>query len=200
MSDLINNYPYAGVSLALILGGIGLPFPEGATLIMSGFLIAHGTIKLFPTFLVVFPLLLITDFFVYFIGKKYGRMLVQHQTFRKWISPEKLLKLEEKFKRRGALVVLFGRHILGLKTHLLLLAGIMKMSVTKFLIVDGATALLTVAVFWGGVGLLGEERIEMFRTEATKIGHVAMVVFLIVLAGWVCYKLQKKRVKKIIPY
>jgi len=200
MSDLINNYPYAGVSLALILGGIGLPFPEGATLIMSGFLIAHGTIKLFPTFLVVFPLLLITDFFVYFIGKKYGRMLVQHQTFRKWISPEKLLKLEEKFKRRGALVVLFGRHILGLKTHLLLLVGIMKMSVTKFLIVDGVTALLTVAVFWGGVGLLGEERIEMFRTEATKIGHVAMVVFLIVLAGWVCYKLQKKRVKKIISY
>jgi membrane protein DedA with SNARE-associated domain len=200
MSNLITNYPYTGIFLTLILGGIGLPFPEGATLIMSGFLIAHGTIKLFPTFLVVFPLLLITDFFIFFVGKKYGRMLVQHQRFRKWISPEKLLKLEEKFKRRGALVVLFGRHILGLKTQLLLLAGIMKMSVTKFLIVDGATALLTVAVFWGGVGLLGEERIEMFKTDATKIGHIAMVVFLIVFAGWVCYKLQKKRVKKIIPY
>jgi membrane protein DedA with SNARE-associated domain len=167
---------------------------------MSGFLIAQGTIKLFPTFLVVFPLLLITDFFVYFVGKKYGRALVQHQRFRKLISPERLLKLEEKFKRRGALVVLFGRHILGLKTQLLLLAGVMKMSVTKFLIVDGATALLTVALFWGGIGLLGEERIEMFKTEATKIGHIALVIFLILLAGWICYKLQQKRIKKIIPY
>jgi membrane protein DedA with SNARE-associated domain len=97
-------------------------------------------------------------------------------------------------------VVLFGRHILGLKTQLLLLAGVMKMSVTKFLIVDGATALLTVALFWGGIGLLGEERIEMFKTEATKIGHIALVIFLILLAGWICYKLQQKRIKKIIPY
>ncbi|HYA94341.1 MAG TPA: VTT domain-containing protein [Thermodesulfobacteriota bacterium] len=199
MSYLINNYPYTGISLTLILGGIGLPFPEGTTLIMSGFLIANGTIKLIPTFLVVFPLLLITDFFVYFVGKKYGRVLVQHQRFRKLISPERLLKLEEKFKRRGSLVVLFGRHILGLKTQLLLLAGVMKMSVTKFLIVDGATALLTVALFWGGIGLLGEERIQMFKAEATKIGHIAMVIFFILLAGWICYKLQKKRIKKIIP-
>jgi len=200
MTYFINSYPYTGIFLTLILGGIGLPFPEDATLLLCGFLIAHGTIKLFPTFLVVFPLLLTTDFFVFYVGKRYGRMLVQHQTFRKWISPEKFLKLEEKFRRRGALVVLFGRHILGLKTQLLLLAGVMKMSVKKFLIVDGATALLTVGIFWGGIGLLGEERIEMFKAEATKIGHIATLVFLIVLAGWVGYKLQKKRVKKTISY
>ena len=200
MSYLINNYPYAGISLTLILGGIGLPFPEDATLLLCGYLIAHGTIKLFPAFLIVFPLLLITDFFVFLVGKKYGTMLVQHRRFRKLISPEKLLKLEQKFKTRGAWVVLFGRHILGLKTPLLLLAGVMKMSITTFLIVDGATALLTVALFWGGIGLLGDERIDMFKTEATKIGHIAIVVFLIVLAGWVCCKFQKKRVKKIISY
>jgi len=200
MTCFINNYPYAGIFLTLVLGGVGLPFPEDATLLLCGFLIAHGTIKLFPTFLVVFPLLLTTDFFVFFVGKKYGRMLVQHQTFRKWISPEKFSKLEENFRRRGALVVLFGRHILGLKTQLLLLAGVTKMSVKKFLIVDGATALLTVGIFWGGIGFLGEERIEMFKAEATKFGHIATVVFLIVLASWVCYKLQKKRIKKTISY
>jgi membrane-associated protein len=200
MSNLINNYPYTGIFLTLILGGIGLPFPEDATLLLSGLLIAHGTIKLFPTFLVVFPLLLITDFFVFFVGKKYGRRLVQHQRFRKLISPEKLLKLEEKFNRRGAWVVLFGRHILGLRTPIFLAAGVTRMSITKFLIVDGATALLTVAFFLGGIGLLGDDRIERIKTEATKVGHIAMVVFLIVLAGWICYKFQKKRSKKIISY
>ena len=98
------------------------------------------------------------------------------------------------------MLVLFGRHILGLKTQLLLLAGIMRMSVTKFLVVDGATALLTVALFWGGIGLLGDDRIEKIKAEAIKVGHIAMVVFLIVLAGWICYKFQKKRIKKIISY
>ena len=200
MANLINNFPYLGIFLTLILGGIGLPFPEDATLLLSGFLIAHGRIKLFPTFSVVFPLLLITDFFVFFVGKRYGRMLVQHKRFGKLISPEKLFKLEEKFRRRGAWVVLFGRHILGLRTPIFLAAGVTRMSVTKFLIVDVGTALLTVALFWGGIGLLGDSRIEVLKAEATKVGHIAMVVFLIVLAGWICYKFQKKRIKKIISY
>jgi membrane protein DedA with SNARE-associated domain len=200
MTNLIYSFPYAGIFVTLILGGIGLPFPEDATLLLSGLLIAHGTIRLFPTFLIVYPLILIIDFFVFFVGKRYGRMLVQHKRFGKLISPEKLFKLEEKFRRRGAWVVLFGRHILGLRTPIFLAAGVTRMSVTKFLIVDAATALLTVALFWGGIGLLGDSRIEVLKAEATKVGHIAMVVFLIVLAGWICYKFQKKRIKKIISY
>ena len=78
ISNFINSYPYVGIFLTLILGGIGLPFPEDVTLLLSGFLIAHGTIKLLPTFLIVFPLLLITDFFVFFVGRTYGGRLVQH--------------------------------------------------------------------------------------------------------------------------
>ena len=198
MTNLINNFPYLGIFVTLILGGIGLPFPEDATLLLSGFLIAHGTIKLFPTFLIVYPLLLIIDFFVFSVGKRYGRMLVRHKIFGKLISPEKLLKLEEKFRRRGALVVLFGRHILGLRTPIFLAAGVTRMSVTKFLIVDGATALLIVALFWGGIGLLGDSRIEVLETEATKIWHIAIVVFLMMFVGWIGYKFQKQRIKKII--
>ena len=200
MTNLINSFPYVGIFLTVILGGIGLPFPEDATLLLSGFLIAHGTIKLFPTFLVVFPLILITDFFIFFVGKRYGRMLVQHKRFGKLISPEKLLKLEEKFKRRGALVVLFGRHILGLRTPIFLAAGVTRMSVTKFLVVDAATAFITIALFWGGIGLLGNRRIQMLKAEATKLGHIALAVFLILLAAWIGYKCQKQRIKKIISY
>jgi len=200
MTNLINNFPYLGIFVTLILGGIGLPFPEDATLLLSGFLIAHGTIKLFPTFLIVYPLILIIDFFVFFVGKRYGRMLVRHKIFGKLTSPEKLLKLEDKFRRRGALVILFGRHILGLRTPIFLAAGVTRMSITKFLIVDGTTALLTVALFWGGIGLLGDSRIEVLNTEATKVGCVAIIVFLIVVAGWIYYKFQKKRIKKIISY
>jgi len=200
MSNLIGDCPYAGICLTLLLGGLGFPFPEDATLLMSGFLIAQGTTKLFPTFLVVFSLLLITDFLVFLVGKKYGRKLAQHKRFGRLISPEKLLKLEEKFRRRGALVVLFGRHILGLRTPIFLAAGVMRMSVKKFLMVDAATVLLTVAFIWGGIGFLGDSRIQMLKAEATKLGPIAMAVFLILLAGWIGYKCQKQRIKKIISY
>jgi membrane protein DedA with SNARE-associated domain len=66
--------------------------------------------------------------------------------------------------------------------------------------VDGATALLTVALFWGGIGLLGSDRIERLTTGATRMGHIAMVIFLIFLAGWIGYKCWKQRIKKRISY
>ena len=42
----VNHFPYLGMFLLLILGEIGLPFPEDATLILSGFLTAHEMFKL----------------------------------------------------------------------------------------------------------------------------------------------------------
>jgi membrane protein DedA with SNARE-associated domain len=39
-TTFINHFPYLGIFLLLILGGMGLPFPEDTTLILSGFLIA----------------------------------------------------------------------------------------------------------------------------------------------------------------
>jgi membrane protein DedA with SNARE-associated domain len=66
------------------------------------------------------------------------------------------LKFEQKFGRKGALGVLFGRHILGLRTQIFLMARVMRMSVTKFFIADPATAILalTVALFWAGIVFL----------------------------------------------
>ena len=198
MTNLINNFPYVGIFVALMLGGIGLPVPEDATLLLSGFLIAHGTIKLFPTFLVVYPLLLITDFIVFWVGKKYGRMLLQHKRFSKLISPNSLSRLEEKFRKRGALVVVFGRYILGLRTQIFLAAGVARMSLTKFLIADAAAALVTLALFWGGIKFVGDSRVRVLETAATKIGCMATFVILIMLASWIVYKCQRKRIKKIV--
>jgi membrane protein DedA with SNARE-associated domain len=88
VTTLIDHFPYLGVFLLLILGGIGLPFPEDTTLILSGFLIAHYVMKPLPAFLVIYPSLLMTDFLLYLIGKKYGRRVVEHKRFRKVISSD----------------------------------------------------------------------------------------------------------------
>ena len=114
-TEFINHFPYLGVFLLIILGGIGFPFPEDTTIILSGFLVAHDVIKPIPAFLVIYPGLLITDFFLYWMGRKYGRMLVEHKRFQRIISSDQLSKLEERFKKRGVWVVLVGRHLFGLR-------------------------------------------------------------------------------------
>lgn len=72
---LFSTSPYFGILCLLILGGLGLPFPEDGVLIMGGLLIAHDVIKLFPALLIIYPSLLIADFMLYSIGRKYGRMV-----------------------------------------------------------------------------------------------------------------------------
>lgn len=187
MGTLIDHFPYLGIFALLILGGIGLPFPEDITLILGGFLIAHDVIKPLPAFLVVYSGLLLSDFFLYSVGKTYGRILVEHKKFRRLISPDQLSKLEEKFKKRGVWVVLVGRHLLGLRAQIFLVAGVMRMPPITFLIVDAATALFTVALM-GGIGFLGGNSLQILKKDMTRIEHIAIVVFVILLAGWFIFR------------
>jgi membrane protein DedA with SNARE-associated domain len=193
-TSFINHFPYFGLFILLILGGIGLPFPEDTTLILGGFLIAHDVIKPLPAFLVVYSGLLLSDFFLYLVGKKYGRILVEHKKFRRLISPDQLSRLEEKFKKRGVWVMLVGRHFLGLRAQIFLTAGVMRMSPTEFLMADAATALFTIALM-GGIGYVGGNSIQVLKKDLTRIEHIAIVVFVVLFTGWIVYRYFKNNNK-----
>jgi membrane protein DedA with SNARE-associated domain len=189
-TTLVEHFPYIGIFILLILGGVGLPFPEDATLILSGFLVAQNVINPFQTFLAVYSGLLISDFFLYWVGKKYGRMVVEHKRFQKIISPDRLSKLEEKFKKGDVWVILIGRHFLGLRAQIFLVAGVMRMPAIKFLMTDAATALLTIA-FMGGMGYAGGNSVQILRRDLTRIEHIAIVVLMMLIAGWIVFKYFK---------
>ena len=189
---LIEHFPYLGLLILLILGTLGLPFPEDGILLLSGFLTGHNVIRPFPTFLVVYSSLLMTDFLLYSVGRKYGRRLVEHKKFNKIITHGRLAKLEEKFQQWGALVVFFGRHLLGLRAQIFLVAGVMRMSWKKFLIVDATSALLTITL-WGGLGYLGGNSIQAFRREITGIEQMVMVILATLVGSWLLLRYLKKR-------
>ena len=187
---LIQNFPYLGLFILLILGTLGLPFPEDGILLLSGFLTAHQLIKPLPAFLVIYSGLLTTDFLLYSVGKKYGRRIVEHKRFQKIISLNRVAKLEEKFKKWGALVVFFGRHLLGLRAQIFLVAGVMKMSWKKFLIVDATSALLTITL-WGGLGYAGGNSIQTLRKDITRIETIIVVTLTILIVSAIFLKYFK---------
>ena len=188
---LIQQFPYIGLFILLVLGTLGLPFPEDGILLLSGFLIAHDVIKPLPAFLVVYSGLLVTDFLLYSIGKRYGRRIVEHKRFQKILTSDRLGKLENKFKKWGALVVFFGRHLLGLRAQIFLVAGVMRMSWNKFLIVDAASALLTI-MSWGGLGYWGGNNIQVLRRDILSIEQTVIVILAILLVSGVIIKYFKK--------
>jgi len=193
-TSFINHFPYFGLFILLILGGIGFPFPEDATLLLSGFLMAQAVIQPFPAFWVVYSGLLITDFFLYSAGRKYGRRLVEHRRFQRILSPDQISKLEEKFKKWGTYVIFFGRHILGFRAQIFLVAGVMRMPAVKFLIADAISALITIGL-WGGIGYLGGNSIQILKNDIKRIEHIAIVFLMILLVTGIFFWYFKNKGK-----
>ncbi len=187
LTPIIEQFPYLGLLVLLVLGGIGFPFPEDTTLILCGFLISTDVVRPAPALLVVYAGVLLTDLLLYFVGRKYGRMIVTHKRFQKIISPEKLSFLEKKFTKRGVLVVLFGRHLIGLRAQILLAAGVMRMSVLKFLLTDAVSASFTIALMVGA-GYMGGNSLQIIKKDISRIEHVAIFLAVTFLALYFLFR------------
>jgi membrane protein DedA with SNARE-associated domain len=188
----IQHFPYLALFVLLILGTLGLPFPEDGILLLGGFLTAEGVVNPLPAFLVIYSGLLMTDFLLYSFGKKFSRKLVEHKKFHKIVTDDRLTKLEEKFKRWGVLVIFFGRHLLGLRAQIFLVAGVIKMSWKKFLIVDGTSALFTIAL-WGGLGYLGGNQIQSLKRDVANIEQIIMIILVAMVGSMLFFRYLKRR-------
>lgn len=188
----IEHFPYLGLFLLLLLGGIGLPFPEDATLILCGFLISTQVVKPIPALITVYMGLLIADLTLHLIGKKYGRQVVSHRRFHKLISPERLTLLEGKFNRWGILIVALGRHVAGLRAQIFLVSGIMRMPALKFLVIDAVSSLFTMTLMIGA-GYWGGNSIKFIKKGIVKIEHVAILLVILFILFYSGYRYLKPR-------
>ena len=194
----IEHFPYIGLFLLLILGGVGLPIPEDTTLILCGFLISSLVIKPIPAVLTVYAGLLLSDLSLHFFGRKYGRQIVSHKRFRKWISPERLSLLEGKFNRHGVLFILLGRHLVGLRAQIFLVSGVLRMPTLKFLLADGISSVFTMGIMVGA-GYLGGNSLRILRRDVTRIEHAGILLLIAALAVYLAFRYFKTLKKEGRP-
>jgi len=192
MTVLIENSPYIGLFALLILGGIGLPFPEDATFILCGFLIQAQTVKTVPALLVIYLGVLIADFILYSFGRKYGRMVVSHRRFHRFLSPEKLTDLEKRFKRKGIFFILLGRHFIGLRAQIFIVSGIMRMHPLKFLLTDAVAVTFTIAVMVS-IGYAGGHSLKDLGIDVGNTEYVAYFLLMSFIMGYIVLKYIRKR-------
>ena len=174
---LISHAPYLALFTLLLLGGIGIPVPEDTTLILSGFLISQELMRPVPAAAVAYAGLLIADSLLYSFGRRFGRAVVEHRRFRRFLPPDKLAELEVRFRKKGALLILFGRYFAGLRLQLFLASGILRMPYGKFLAADALAALVTVTVMIG-IGYVGGNSLEVIMKDVSRVEHVAVVAVL----------------------
>jgi membrane protein DedA with SNARE-associated domain len=186
---------YLGLFILLIAGGIGLPFPEDATLILCGVLLSAGDVKFVPAILTVYAGLLCGDTILYHIGKKFGRKVVTHKWFHRVLTPEKLEKAEARFIKHSILAILLGRHVAGLRAQLFLVSGILRMDYWKFILTDAVSAIFTMALMVG-IGYKGGEELPAIREHIRAVGHVVLIVAVAAGAAYMAYRYITRKSKK----
>ena len=98
---LIGQLGYLGITLILILGGLGLPIPEEAPIILAAVLSKNGRLQ-WPLALASCLLgVLLGDLVVYFLGFFYGEKVLSLPLTRRLLTRQREAQIKGYFHRHG---------------------------------------------------------------------------------------------------
>ncbi len=139
--------PYLALLGAIWIASVGFPIPEDIALVAGGIACFTGDAELWLMIPVAMFAVLSGDLFIFYLGKRWASNLLEHRMTRRLASPERVAQLKVKFHEHQIKTIFVGRFLPGIRALVFLTAGAMKISVWKFLIVNGCAALISVPVF-----------------------------------------------------
>jgi len=186
--DYSEAFIYAGLFLILFLCGLGLPIPEEITLLVGGFLVNLGFIRLYPTLSVVFMGILTGDLAIYSIGRKWGHGIITHHHLHEVFSEGRLERVRQFFRDHGSKTILIARFIAGFRVAAFLAAGTMGMKPVQFVVLDSLGALIMIPLlialgYYFGLKMewLGQviNRLDFILLVLGILGAIILSIYLI---------------------
>jgi len=188
--DLILKFGYFGIFFVLVLGGLGLPVPEEAPIILAGILARKGTMHWSPALGSSFAGVLVGDFLVYFLGFFYGEKVLSLPLTRKFLTKAREAQIKGYFHRHGVKILILGRFAVGFRTAAYLTAGILRLPTLKLFLTDlFAASISTLLMFWLAYGFA--QQVEQGFNEAK---HYLTPVIGVVVSGWLLHRYVKARI------
>lgn len=190
---LTGYFPYWGIFILIILGGIGFPFPEDLILLLAGQLSHSENLNVFYMILVCFAGVIPTDTLLYYIGKKYGRAAWRARFIRRIMTPKRRVFVMGQFKKRGDIVVFIARFIGGFRSPVFITAGILKMSLSRFLLLDISASLVSIPLFVLGAYYIGQRFSDGAQEIARQVTFYLMILIGVVFIGAILRILYETR-------
>ena len=134
---------------ALMAGSIGIPAPEDLTLIAAGVLCSLDQVNTIVMGITCYVGLVLGDLIIYRIGWLTGPTLFRKKWFRRHISTKRLETMRTNLHKRTMLTILVARHLFYIRTATFLMCGAVRISFTRFLIMDAIAALITAPLMMG---------------------------------------------------
>ena len=188
---LIGQTGYFGIFLILVLGGLGLPVPEEAPIILAAILARKGTMHWIPALGSCFAGVLVGDFIVYFLGFFYGEKVLRLPLTRKFLTKAREAQIQGYFHRHGVKILILGRFAPGFRTAAYLTAGILRLPPLKLFLTDLCAASMSTFLLFG-LGYAFASKVEEGFREAQ---HYLIWAVAFGLGGWFLHRYVKARLR-----
>jgi len=131
--------------VGLLLAGLNLPVSEDL-IIITGALVCHEKPQLMvPTLLAIFTGVILTDFFVYWVGTRVRKGTAKNKFFSRLIPEKALDKMHYYLDKYGILTFIVVRFIpFGVRNTLFFAAGFFKLRLRFFIINDVLGAIISI--------------------------------------------------------
>jgi membrane protein DedA with SNARE-associated domain len=186
---------YSAILGAMFICSLGVPIPEEIIIVSAG-LVGHmslnpadypppfpGAPSVHPYTLamVCFSSVILTDYFIYSMGKFFGSKIFASQRFGKHFPEEKLLKIRTWAKKYGLYAPGIFRFIPGLRFPGHMMCGAIGVPTWAFLLTDGTAALLSVPTQVLLVSFYGHDILQKFKEFKLAVLAVLAVLLTIYL-------------------
>ncbi len=189
----ILHHGYLVLVVWVFLEQMGLPVPSLPGMLAAGALAGTGRLTL--AWVILFPATgaLLADVIWYELGKYRGTKVL-NLLCRISLEPDSCIRnTENRFARSGANALVVAKFVPGLSTAAPPLAGMFGMRLTRFLIFDGAGAVLYSGLFVG-LGYIFSQQLENVAQIALGFGVGLLLLVAGSLFSYIAWKyLQRQR-------
>lgn len=192
------EHGYVAVLLALLLCSIGAPIPEDVTLVAGGVIAGLGYANVYAMIVLTLFGVLAGDLTMFALGHHFGVRLLRWRPVARVLTPKRYAAVQRRFERQGNRLLFIARFLPGMRTAVFITAGLThRVSVWRFLLFDGAAALISVPV-WVYLGYLGANNHEWLVTwiHRGQTGLWIVLGVLAVIVGVYWWRRRNRRVRR----
>jgi membrane protein DedA with SNARE-associated domain/rhodanese-related sulfurtransferase len=186
------QYAYLILFVWVLVEQLGIPIPSIPLLLTAGTLSATHRVSAISSLFAVLLACLIADSLWYYLGRRYGNSVLRLLCRLSLEASTCVTKTEGYFTRRGPVTLLFAKFVPGLSTVAAPIAGQTGMPYPRFLLYD-----LAGSIIWAEAYLLAGRFFGDIAKKSERFFHIlthfAGVFFILLVLGFVFYRLYKQR-------
>lgn len=186
----LSDWGYLALFICMVLENMNIPIPSEIILGFAGFLVSQNIFSFWPTVIIGTIAGIAGSLLSYYMGFKGGRGLILKHTAKGGLGAKKLIAAKDWFENYGAVAILTGRLLPGVRTFISLPAGIAQFPLPEFLILTLAgTVPWTIFLVYAG-SLLGHNW-HLLLEYKLEIAGVCLVIVILIVLGYHFYLKRK---------